>query len=811
MSGTIIIQRGQTLGEIARQYHTSVAELVRLNRLKNANFIVAGQQLLVPASAKQAGGAQTPRTPPRNPGASGSGHTQTATPLPVVLPAVQLQQTTGAVATEFIKDGRTFPNNNGYPVYAQGKNSATHTRETWADLPIGPKTVSQIGCAMTAVTMAVSGISRQTITPDEMNRFMNKIGGFSSGGLIQAWNRMGELGKPAVKVTRRSGLNASKIDQELDAGRPVVVQVDYHKGRGKAATKGYDGEGDHWILITGRSPDRTRYLANDPAGGKMMTLHRTVDGKLEGDSADNVYETKYLTTGEGAIFDRGPGLPLAGIKTPVSTGTSAPKTVTTSTTKKEVPAAASFVKDGRTFPTSNGYPLYAQWKNSATGKVEDKWASLPMGSDNVGNIGCAMTSVTMAVSGISGQSVTPDEMNRFMNKIDGFTSGGGIQRWDRMGELVKPQIKVTRRSGIDAKKIDQELDAGRPVVVQVDYYQKKDKKRISGHDGVGDHWILITGRSPDNRYMANDPAGGKVITLHRTVDGKLEGDSADNKYNTKYLTTGNATTFDRGPGAHAAENMVVAKIAAKSAKTTTSSGTSAPKTPPTPPKTNTASAGNKFKGKLLQPSREVEAAIRDASTKVGVDYGYMMAMAAQESAFDPAVKASTSSATGLYQFLKQTWLGVVKLHGEKHGLADQADQIEYSASKKKYVVSPFWAESGILDLRKNATYSALMGAEFAKDNQQFLTKKLKRQVSPTDLYMAHFLGPSDAAKFLGARDAGKGGQSAVAMFPNAAEANTTIFYKSGQARTLDQVYKVMEAKIAPKAEAYSQARFPSVS
>ncbi|WP_375765049.1 C39 family peptidase [Archangium gephyra] len=810
MSGTIIIQRGQTLSEIARQYHTSVAELVKLNHLKNANFIVAGQQLFVPGSPKPASGTAAPRTPPRNPATSGSGHTQTATPLPAVLPTVQLQQTTGAMATEFVKDGRTFPNNNGYPVYAQGKNSATHTREAWADLPIGPKTVSQIGCAMTAVTMAVSGISRQTITPAEMNQFMNKIGGFSSGGLIQAWNRMGELGKPAVKVTRRSGINANKIDQELDAGRPVVVQVDYHKGRGKAATKGYDGEGDHWILITGRSPDRTRYLANDPAGGKMMTLHRTVDSKLEGDSADNVYETKYLTTGEAATFDRGPGLPVAGIKTPVSSGTSTPKTTTTTSAKKEVATAASFVKDGRTFPTSNGYPLYAQWKNSTTGKVEDKWASLPMGSDNVGNIGCAMTSVTMAVSGISGQTVTPDEMNRFMNKIDGFTSGGGIQKWDRMGELVKPQLKVTRRSGIDAKKIDQELDAGRPVVVQVDYYQKKDKKKVSGHDGVGDHWILITGRSPDNRYMANDPAGGKVITLHRTVDGKLEGDSADNKYNTKYLTTGNATTFDRGPGAHPAENMVVAKIEAKSAKTTTSSSTSTPKTP-APPKTSTASTGSKVQGKLLQPSREVEEAIRNASAKVGVDYGYMMAMAAQESAFNPTIKASTSSATGLYQFLNQTWLGVVKQHGEKHGLAEEAGKIQYSSSQKKNVVSPFWWEDDILDLRKDPTYSALMGAEFAKDNQQILEKKLKRQVSPTDLYMAHFLGPSNAVKFLGARDAGKGSQSAVAMFPKAAEANTTIFYKSGQARTLDQVYKIMEAKIAPKAEAYSQARKPSVS
>jgi hypothetical protein len=239
--------------------------------------------------------------------------------------------------------------------------------------------------------------------------------------------------------------------------------------------------------------------------------------------------------------------------------------------------------------------------------------------------------------------------------------------------------------------------------------------------------------------------------------------------------------------------------------------TTSPKTTTTTPlKTNTVKTST-TQVKLLKASAEVEKAIRDASTTVGVDYGYMMAMAAQESAFDPEVKASTSSATGLYQFLNQTWLGVVKEHGEKHGLVEQAKQISFSSSKKKYVASMLW-ESKILNLRKNAKYSALMGAEFAKDNQKYLVKKLGHAVRPTDLYMAHFLGPSDAAKFLSAIDTGKGLQSAAAMFPSAASANESIFYstdkktKAKTVRTLEQVYKLMENKIAPKAEAYSRAR-----
>jgi hypothetical protein len=474
-----------------------------------------------------------------------------------------------------------------------------------------------------------------------------------------------------------------------------------------------------------------------------------------------------------------------------------------------------FVKNGRGFPSRDGYPVFAQGRNDK-GEMED-WGELPLGTKTVSKIGCAMTSVTMALCGITAQTFTPDEMLSFMKANKGFGPGGDILDWNLMGKLVKPPVTVKRVFGFKADKIDQELDAGRPVLVHVDYYDRAaDGSVIKEHDGEGDHWFLITSRTADKHYQAHDPAGGRMITLHRMGDGRLEADIAT-KFGTKYRTVGNAVTFSRGPGVFTAENktpLPVKNVVTTPVVSTTQPPkviTTTPKTnTTTTPKTNTVKTGM-AQVKLLKPAPAVEKAIRDASTTVGVDYGYMMAMAAQESAFDPAIEAKTSSATGLYQFLKQTWLGVVKEHGEKHGLGKQAKEIEFSASKKKYVASFFW-EDDILDLRKDAKYSALMGAEFARDNQKYLTKKLGREVSPTDLYMAHFLGPSDAAKFLGARDSGKGLQSAAAMFPAAASANESIFYstdkktKTKTVRTLEQVYKLMENKIAPKAEAYSRAR-----
>jgi hypothetical protein len=99
-----------------------------------------------------------------------------------------------------------------------------------------------------------------------------------------------------------------------------------------------------------------------------------------------------------------------------------------------------------------------------------------------------------------------------------------------------------------------------------------------------------------------------------------------------------------------------------------------------------------------------------------------------------------------------------------------------------------------------------MAAEYAKDNEKALVKKHTRPVGATDLYMAHFLGASAAGKFLAARDEGKGGQSAATLFPGAAKANESIFYKKGTPRSLNEVYDIMASKMA-RADYYrSQAR-----
>src|SRR3954447_22036213 len=54
------IKSGDTLSEIAARYHTTVAELVRLNNLPgNGNLIIAGHTLRLPAGSHASSGAST--------------------------------------------------------------------------------------------------------------------------------------------------------------------------------------------------------------------------------------------------------------------------------------------------------------------------------------------------------------------------------------------------------------------------------------------------------------------------------------------------------------------------------------------------------------------------------------------------------------------------------------------------------------------------------------------------------------------------------------------------------------------------------
>lgn len=193
--------------------------------------------------------------------------------------------------------------------------------------------------------------------------------------------------------------------------------------------------------------------------------------------------------------------------------------------------------------------------------------------------------------------------------------------------------------------------------------------------------------------------------------------------------------------------------------------------------------------------------IQQASANTGVDFAYLMAQAAKESSFNPDAKAKSSSAAGLYQFVEQTWLSVVRKHGGEYGLGDMADKIKVGSDGRLKVADPALRKE-ILDLRRDPAIAAAMAAEHAADNKERLDAKLDRAVVPTDLYLAHFMGLNGAVSFLKNMEANPN-QGAADLFPKAAAANKAIFYRAdGTQRSLQEIYDRFDKRIDTEMAAF---------
>ena len=195
---------------------------------------------------------------------------------------------------------------------------------------------------------------------------------------------------------------------------------------------------------------------------------------------------------------------------------------------------------------------------------------------------------------------------------------------------------------------------------------------------------------------------------------------------------------------------------------------------------------------------KVVGAIRQAANATGTSFQYLVATAKMESNLDPAATASTSSAKGLYQFIDQTWLGTVKEAGAQLGYGNYADAISKSASGS-YSVSDPKTRAAVLKLRDDPVASAAMAGVLTQSNSFSLTGKIGRRPTDSELYMAHFMGVGGAARLISNAEDNPNA-SAATLFPNAAAANGSIFYdRSGNARSVSEVYSVLTSRYASAA------------
>src|SRR6185312_16924251 len=97
---------------------------------------------------------------------------------------------------------------------------------------------------------------------------------------------------------------------------------------------------------------------------------------------------------------------------------------------------------------------------------------------------------------------------------------------------------------------------------------------------------------------------------------------------------------------------------------------------------------------------EVIAAVKQASAVTGSDFHYLLGTAMRESHLQPQAKAGASSASGLFQFTEQTWLGMVKEHGPQFGLNSYAAAITKDENGR-YRVNDLADRQAILALRND--------------------------------------------------------------------------------------------------------------
>ncbi len=202
----------------------------------------------------------------------------------------------------------------------------------------------------------------------------------------------------------------------------------------------------------------------------------------------------------------------------------------------------------------------------------------------------------------------------------------------------------------------------------------------------------------------------------------------------------------------------------------------------------------------------VEKIVR-ASRVTSVDPVLLMAIADKESSFKTEAQAQTSSASGLYQFIEKTWLGVVREFGPRYGLEKEAALImggDLAAAQR----------SRILDIRRDPYLSAVLAAEMLKRDSLRIARRIGRNLTGGEVYLVHFLGPDGAERMID-EVSRKPDTVAADLLPKPAAANKPIFYGTGsdggsKSLSVAEVRSKFETMISLRLDRYRSVKSVSV-
>jgi hypothetical protein len=144
-----------------------------------------------------------------------------------------------------------------------------------------------------------------------------------------------------------------------------------------------------------------------------------------------------------------------------------------------------------------GAPVVAAADNAITiptmSQQDGAWAGAPLGSsatDTVGSAGCAITAVTMMLRHY-GVGTDPGSFNSWLTANGGYAYDDQLI-WAAVTTYSGGRVAFSGWFGPDLGLIERELDAGRPVVAEVQL-------------GGNQHFVLLTGYATAGGFVINDP------------------------------------------------------------------------------------------------------------------------------------------------------------------------------------------------------------------------------------------------------------------------------------------------------------------
>lgn len=127
-------------------------------------------------------------------------------------------------------------------------------------------------------------------------------------------------------------------------------------------------------------------------------------------------------------------------------------------------------------------------------QADDQWRDQPYGRDSLGRYGCGPTTLAMAVSSLTDQSVSPEEMAQWAVKNGHWARRGGSYLSIVSGAAAAYGLEAESLPDCDAERLRLELAAGKVAVALMG----------KGHFTNGGHFILLRGATLDGGILVAD-------------------------------------------------------------------------------------------------------------------------------------------------------------------------------------------------------------------------------------------------------------------------------------------------------------------